>query len=230
MRPASPSINEVLDRFVAQGGANGDSEGVIELYRSYLDGYGHDLLSATERDFWQRRYDVDEEAGSFCNLFGPDRILEGLETFLGWYVIRKVLGPPETIGAAGPVCAELTRWLVEQGYVEPRAADGAVDVAIAAAHDLPLAEELSSLLYGSGDDVAVDAVLEVMDWENELAEIARIEPGRLWFRSELGEVGPVIVPERATDHARLGWAVSALSFGRTEAGWHILEIGHVYPA
>jgi len=229
VKQASPTINDVLDRFVAEGGGVRNREGLVDVYRSYLDGYGHDLLTTAESEFWQRRYDLDEEAGSFCNLFGPDRILEGLEGFLGWFVIRKVLGPPETIEAAGPVCADLTTWLVEEGYIDPGAADGALERTSAATRDLPLAEELSALLYASGRDVDEDAVLEFADWENELAEIERIEPGRLWFRSELGEIGPVLVPERAAGVARLGWGISALSFGRTEAGWHILEMGNVYP-
>jgi hypothetical protein len=229
VKPAAPSINDALDRFVAEGGAAGDREGVVELYRSYLDGYGHDLLSGNERDLWQRTYDDDEEAGSFCTLFGPDRILEGLEGFLGWFVIRKVLGPPETIEAAGPVCAELTTWLVEEGYIQREAVDGAEELITAAARDLPLAEELSGLLYESGRGLDHDALNEVVDWEDEIAEIWRIEQGRLWFRSPLGEVGPVLVPPRASEIAGLGWGVSALAFGRSEDGWHILEMGNVYP-
>ncbi len=200
------------------------------MLRSYLDGYGHDLLSPAERRSWQQRYDADEEAGAFCNVFGPERILEGLDGFLGWFVIRKVLGPPEILAAAGPVCARLASWLVEQRYVEAGAADGAEEIAAAAARDLPIAEELSTLLYDSRDDVDEDGVIEYVDWESELAEISRIEPGSLWFRSELGEIGPVIVPERATDIARLGWAVSAPGFGRTESGWRLLEMGNVYPS
>lgn len=230
MKPASPSINDVLDRFVAEGSATGERENVVELYRSYLDGYGHDLLSAAERAFWQRRFDADEESGSFCNLFGSDRILEGLDGFLHWFVIRKVLGPPEAVPAAGPVCGDLTTWLVDKGYVDPRVADGAQELATAAARDLPLAEELSAVLYASGEEVDHDAVLGFADWETDVAEISRIEQGRLWFRSELGEIGPVLVPQRASEIARLGWGVSALAFGRTEVGWHILEMGNVYPA
>lgn len=229
MNPRSPSINDVLDRFVAEGSATGEREIVVELYRSYLDGYGHDLLTPAERGFWQRRYDADEEAGSFCNVFGPDRIVEGLDGFLGWFVIRKVLGPPESVAAAGPVCADLTTWLVEEGYVDPGAADGALELTTAAARDLPLAEELSTLLYDTGKGVDHDAVLEYVDWESELAEISRVEEGRLWLRSELGEIGPVIVAERASEIAKLGWQISAPGFGRTNAGWHILEMGNVYP-
>ena len=93
----------------------------------------------------------------------------------------------------------------------------------AAARDLPLAEELSTLLYDTGKGVDHDAVLEYVDWESELAEISRVEEGRLWLRSELGEIGPVIVAERASEIAKLGWQISAPGFGRTNAGWHILE-------
>jgi hypothetical protein len=230
VKPAIASINEVLDRFLAHAGGIGEREAVVELYRSYLDGYGHELLTANERDLWQRQYDADEEEGSFCNLFGPDRMLEGLDGFLGWFVIRKVLGPPETVAAAGPVCADLTTWLVDEGYVDLRAADGFAELTTAAARDLPLAEELSGLLYTSGREVDDEAVIETANWENEVGEIWRIEPGRLWFQSELGEIGPVIVPHRASEIAGLGWGVSALAFGRTEAGWRILEMGNVYPS
>jgi hypothetical protein len=230
VKPTSPSINDVFDRFIAEGGGAGDRGDIIELYRSYLDGYGEDLLRAAENEFWQRRYDLDEEEGSFCNLFGPDRILEGLEGFLSWFVIRKVLGPPEIIEASGPVCADLATWLVDEGYIDPRAADGALERTSAAARDLPLTEELSSQLHEAGKGVDHDAVLEYVDWETEVAEIVRIEQGRLWFRSELGEIGPVLVPHQAAEIARLGWGVSALAFGRTEAGWYILEMGNVYPS
>lgn len=37
------------------------------------------------------------------------------------------------------------------------------------------------------------------------------------------------VPERAAEIARIGWALSAASFGRTAEGWHVLEMGNVYP-
>lgn len=230
MNPASPSIEEVLARFLGRPGATGDDEAVVELLRSYLDGYGHQMLPDEEATSFFERYDEDEEAGAFCKLFGPAYILEGLPEFLSWFVIRKVAVGPELVAAFGPVADALVRWMVDEGIVSAEAADGAADLASAAARDLPAAEELSGLLYDSREPVGDEGVLEYVDWESELAEISRIEPGRLWFRSELGEIGPVIVPERATEIARLGWGVSAPGFGRTEAGWRILEMGNVYPS
>lgn len=229
MKPASPSIGDVLDRFLAHPETTGEAESVVDLLRSYLDGYGYQMLPEEELAFFRERYDFDEEAGAFCNLFGPEYILEGLSEFLGWFVIRKVAAGPELTAAFGPVTDRLVAWLVEEGIVTVQAADGAKDLVTAAARDLPAAEELSALLYDSGRDVADADVLEYVDWETELAEISRVEPGKLWFRSELGEIGPVIVPERASELSRLGWGVSAPGFGRTQAGWHILEMGNVYP-
>ncbi len=230
MRPGSPRISDVLERFLARPEATPDDEAVVDLLRSYLDGYGHQMLADEDAAFFHERYNEDEEASAFCNLFGPQYILEGLPEFLGWFVIRKVMAGPELTATFGPVAAELVRWLVEQGIVSAEAADGASELTREAAADLPAAEELGTLLYGSGTDVDHDAVLEYVDWESELAEISRIEPGKLWFRSELGEIGPVIVPKRATEIARLGWGLSAASFGRTEAGWYVLEMGNVYPS
>lgn len=229
MRPASPSISDVLERFLARAGSTPDDGAVVDLLRSYLDGYGHQMLADEDAAFFHERYDEDEEAGAFCNLFGPEHILEGLPEFLGWFVIRKVIAGPELTATFGPVAAQLVRWLVDQGIVSAEAADGASELTREAAADLPAAEELGTLLYGSGTDIDHDAALEYVDWESELAEISRIEPGKLWFRSELGEIGPVIVPERAAEVARLGWGVSALGFARTDAGWHVVEMGNVYP-
>lgn len=232
MEAASPSINDVLDRFVAAEGAldTGLREDVADLLRSYLDGYGHEMLSEPEREIARTRFDEDEEAGAFCNLFGPEYILEGLPGFLGWFVIRKVMAGPELTAAFGPVSAELASWLVADGIVDPGAADGVAALAGSAASDLPAAEQLAELLYFSATDLDHDAVLEYAEWETERSEISRIEPGRLWFRSELGEIGPVIVPPRAAEIARIGWGVTALALGRTEAGWYVLEMGNVYPS
>lgn len=224
------SIDEALVRFLAGAHLDRDAEGVVDLLRSYLDGYGHQMLSEEEAAYYQEGRDADEEAGAFCKSFEPEFILEGLPEFLGWYVIRKVAAGPELTAAFGPVTEQLVAWLVDEGLVSAASADGAGELTTAAAQDLPAAEELSALLYESGRDVVREAVLEYVDWETELAEISRVEPGRLWFRTELGTIGPVLVPDRASELARLGWGVSALGFGRTQVGWHILEMGNVYPA
>lgn len=84
MRVARPTINQALDAFLqAQQERLAAStfrryEEVIALLRDCLDGSAHQTLSASERAFWEKRFDRDETTGSFCNTFGPDKIAEDL--------------------------------------------------------------------------------------------------------------------------------------------------------
>lgn len=229
MKPAEPSIAVVLDAYREARPDDADAALVTDLLAGYLDSYGHTMLGKVELDFWEERYNADEEQGSFCNLFSPTYILEGLEEFLGWFVIRKVIMPSEDVARIGPAAGALEEWLIDRGYVPREAADGAGDISAAAARNLPAAARLGELLYGLGEALAAEDVREYVDWENEFAQISRVEPGELWFRSELGEIGPVKVPKAATELARVGWQVSALVFGRTKNGWFVTEIGNVYP-
>lgn len=103
------------------------------------------------------------------------------------------------------------------------------ELSAAAARDLPDADRLGELLYRPGAALGPEDIEEHVDWETELAQISRVEPGKLWFQSELGEIGPVKVPRAASELARVGWQVSALVFGRTKIGWFVTEVGNVYP-
>lgn len=153
-----------------------------------------------------------------------------MDEFLGWFVIRKVMAPREELATYGPLCVDLLRLLESQGLVSGSDIEEAIDRALRASEELPLADELGELLYQSGTHLEPDAILETRDWEVERGAIVRIEPGAVWFRSETGEeVGPVRVPERGTEIARIGWELSAAVFGRAPDGWYVLEMGNVYP-
>jgi hypothetical protein len=61
------TINEALERFVEAGsepGAGPRREGVVELFRSYLDNYACETLDQADRSRWERAVEVDEDAGS----------------------------------------------------------------------------------------------------------------------------------------------------------------------
>src|SRR5688572_20461622 len=93
----SPTINQIFDDFlVLQRARVSESavsryEEVLDCFRSCMDGYGHQWLSEEEAERFNREYDRDEEAGSFCNLFGPEKVLENLDDFVGWFLVRKTV-------------------------------------------------------------------------------------------------------------------------------------------
>lgn len=235
MDVARPTINEVLERFLAEQRTRLSPatfrryEDVVELLRHCLDGYAYQSLSGEERASWERRWREDEEGGSFCNTFGPGKIPENLGEFLGYFMVRKVVAGKDLLRAAGTVTKELASWLEAQGHITPEEAAAARARGAEAARDLPRAEELSEILYRATEGPPAGPILE--EWEDDYPTISRVEPGRIWFRGfdDDREVGPVVVPSRATELARVGWAVSALLLGRTRRGWRVLEFGNVYP-
>ncbi|MCA1674028.1 MAG: hypothetical protein LC799_18140 [Actinobacteria bacterium] len=95
---------------------------------------------------FNREYSRDEAAGSFCNLFGPEKILENIDDFLGWFLIRKTMASKSTLEATPTVLRKLIRWLVEEGHVTSEAADGSAEL-LEEAGSSAKAEEFSSLLY-----------------------------------------------------------------------------------
>jgi hypothetical protein len=78
----------------------------------------------------------DEEAGTFCNLFGPEKILENLDEFVGWFLVRKTMASKSTLQTTPAVLRKLVEWLVDEGHVSPDAVDGSAEL-LAEAGSLP---------------------------------------------------------------------------------------------
>lgn len=235
MTRASPTINEVFNEFMSsQRKRSGKStaeryDDVISLFQACMDGYGHQWLSDKEAQLFDREYGRDEEAGSFCNLFGPEKILENLDDFVGWFLVRKTFASKPTLQATPTVLRKLTQWLVEEGHVASDAVDGSAELLDDAA-SLAKAEEFSSRLYDLLEAGPVDSLIEDQDWENEMAVISRIDPGTIWLQNEETAYElPLDVPDDVWKVAEPGWRISALHLGRTPKGWCLLEMGNVYP-
>ena len=236
MRPADPNIEQVLGEFLTESSERAktdrlqQSEAIVDLLISYLDGYAYEFLSREEEEFWRARLEEDEEANSYCRTFGPDKILPAVGLFLGWYVIRKVAGPAWIVKAAGPVISDLVDWLRDHGYAGEDDVTEVKERAVEASRDLPGADRLGSILYDETEKEPSGRILEDKDLDDELITITRVEPETIWFETEEGEaIGPVRVPAEASDLAQVGWGISATHFVRTAAGWHLAEIGNVYP-
>lgn len=233
MGRASPTINQIFDEFlVLQGTRLSESslrryEEVLSYFRSCMDGYGHQWLSDEEAGLFDREYSRDEEAGSFCNLFGPEKVLENLDDLVGWFLVRKTFASKSTLQAVPAVLGELVRWLGQEGHATPDAADG-TEALLDDASSLARAEEFSSRLYDLMEAGPIGSLIE--DWENEMAVITRVDPGTIWLKNEeTGYEVPLGVPDDVAGLAAPGWRISALNLGRTAKGWVLLEMGNVYP-
>lgn len=232
MAASATTIDEALESFLAEQRKRLSAktlrtyDDIVQLLRDSLNGYAYDSLPKAERDRWQTAFDGgDEEA--YCHLFGPDKLVEHLDGFLGWFMIRKVMASAELLRASGTVTKKLAAWLHEQGHISQEQQNAATERAADASRDLPNADRLGALLHDTMRDTPpfdVDDIPEEQ-WIEDLLAIERVEPGKLWFESG---IGPVRVSQEASALAQVGWSVHIV-VAQWRGDWHIVELGYVYP-
>lgn len=207
---------------------------VIDLLTHHLNGYGYEGLSKKEERLFNKHYNATGEAHrEFCQVFGPEKIVENLGMFLGYFMVRKVMAGAELKRAAGTAAKKLSKWLAAKGYIDEEESEEGVGRGAEAARDLPKAERATQMLFDAEAGNALD--LEKLKDEDYLDfdhfTIARIGPDTLWLRQagvrEL--IGPVVVPAAATRLLQEGWDLSC-SLGRVRGKWHIVEMANVYPS
>lgn len=229
---AQPTINEVLQQFLDEQRRRlkphtfANYEAIVELLQDSLNGYAYQYLDEQETALFDELYEQDIE---FCDIFGPEKILDNVREFLSYFMVRKVIAPQELLKAAGTVTKKLARWLQEKDYAMAEEAEEAVEEGAEAARSLPRAEKLANLFYEFSRGRPSGEMLEEFD---DRFTIERIGPGKIWLSGWTspgrGIIGPIAVPRQITDLAEEGWTVT-LWLGRTERGWRILDVGNVYP-
>jgi hypothetical protein len=226
------TIDEALDAFLGEQRKRlsaktlSNYENVVLLLRSSLNGYAYQSLDGLEEKRWRKAFDAGDEQ-AFTRLFGPEKIVENLGEFLGYFMVRKVMAGQELLRAAGTVTKKLAAWLHEQGYISERQRLEAVERGGDAARELPRADRLRELLHDEMAKTPPFDPEEIPDehWVEDFLAIERVEPSALWFE---GEIGPVRVSRKASDLAEVGWGVNIV-LAQLRGEWRIVELGFVYP-
>ncbi len=188
---ASPTITEVLGKFLEEqrmrikSATFGKYEDIVYLFKESMNGYAYQSLDEKEEELFDHFYNlVGEEHWDFCDVFGPEKILEDVSEFLNYFMIRKVICGKGLLKAAGTVIKRLTKWLAEHRYVNTEMAEVYADEAGEASKELPAMEELSYLLWQYAADQ------EEVDFE-ETAEgyfhVLRVENDRLHLADMLSK-------------------------------------------
>lgn len=239
---ADPTIEQVFESFLAEQRKRlkpntvAKYEGAISLLQSHLDGYAYEGLSKAESSLFERHYEAEgDEHRDFCQLFGPEKIMENVGSFFGYFLPNKVMGSAELSRSAGTVVKKLSKWLADQGYVDEESAKERAEQAAESGRDLPRAEEAAEALYASIKPLKMhpDEIPDE-DWiEFDHHPISRIEPGKLWLKvygygEEPITLGPVSVPHKATGLLQDSWEIGC-SLARINGNWQIVEMGNVHP-
>jgi hypothetical protein len=194
-------------------------EGIIHLYRSYLERYwpGH---SGEEYEA------ITQTKGTYCGTFGPEDITSGFSEFLGYFMPHKVIAGHETMKAAGTVVKKLSKWLAENGYIED---DESIRERVGqAARDLPasqkLLDDLSDWLAETGP------VKSGREIEGHFL-IERTGPRQIWLESMItGDtgIGPIPVPAKVAKACKVGWDIGGM-VALTSKGWRLVEVWNISP-
>lgn len=228
---ARPTIREALREFLDEQEKRlaprtfSQYKSVIELLQHCLDGYGHSDLDEEERKLYERLCEERGEEPEFCDVFGPAHIAPMIGEFLNYFMIRKVMAGKDLLRAAGTVTKKLAKWLETRGYAEPEEAEDVASRGASAARDLPAARDLVFLI----DESSYGITKGLADVDEGHFTVERVSRGKLLLRSMGGrEIGPIEVPEEASDIARRGWTISGI-VGRSGKSWVFAEAWNVYP-
>ena len=219
------TIDQLFEEFLADQEARlspktfDKYEGIIHLYRSYLESYWPDHSG--------KEYDAITKAkGTYCGTFGAEDITSGFSEFLGYFMPRKVIAGNETMKAAGTVVKKLAKWLVEKGYTEDD--ESIRELVGETARDLPASQKL---LDRSGR-------LARRERPGGIREGDRgpfLDPARRAGPALAGvdalrrrEIGPIPVPEKVARACKVGWDVGGV-VGETAQGWRLVEVWNISP-
>jgi hypothetical protein len=146
---ASPTIAEALAEVLAEQEQRlaprtfrGYRE-VVELLQHNLNDYAYQTLDEAEAALFDRLYKAKGVGHrEYCEIFGPEKILPQISSFLGYFMVRKVFAGRELLRTAATVTKKLATWLAVRGYATVDETDVAKERAVEAARELPAARDL----------------------------------------------------------------------------------------
>jgi len=199
----------------------------IELFKDYLNGYAYLGLDEEDSQTFDELY--NKEGKEFCQIFEYDKIDSfQISEFLGYFMIRKVMGSKELMKTVVRVMRRFAKWMREKDYINEEKyemLDGTIDDF---KDDLPKVVELSDLIY---EYTQYAPPVDFTDTVEGYFTVVKIQPGKLWLEDYSGQeekIGPVSVSDEISSLCKEGWTLS-LKLGKTKKGWQILESGNVYP-
>lgn len=125
--PAKLTISEVLLRFfVVRSQRLSETTSwnylwVLVRFQEYLDGNAYNCLDRAQAKLFDDLFGrKGGEHREFCEIFGPEHILDHLYGFTEDYYVEKVMSTERSQRQARAVIKKLEKWLIDLGYVRPR--------------------------------------------------------------------------------------------------------------
>jgi len=239
----SPTIQQTLNHFLndqqkrLKNKTFEKYKSVIELYESYLDNYAYLVLDNEEHEYYEEQFKKHNKM--FCELFEPDKILDGYFEFFGYFLPKKVLAGEDFFRNCGTVLKKLAKWLEEKGYAVNEDAVEAIETSSKGGKDAADANKIGSALFDFAEKFPLDKKLNAGD--DDIIEsffvIQKVEDNVLYLQDDEDpdeEIYTIQIPERLAGMLKkaTGWRVW-MELVRTKSKgkekWNIAVVGSVYP-
>ena len=202
-------------------------EDVLYLFKESLNGYAYQYLDEKESRKFDMYYDADGAAHrEFCDIFGPDKILENVNEFTNYFMVRKVFASKALMRSVGTVIKKLGKWLVTKQYIDPEEGEGIIESGSESSVNLPASEELREML---GECVETHFGDDVETIEGHF-KVNAVQPGKLTLLPMLSMEENIVitVPKYVSDGCKVGWTISG-GVGRKGTKCFFTEVWNVYP-
>jgi hypothetical protein len=229
---AEPTIEQVSKQYFKDPSTSKeiskkDRKGATELFMSCMDSYGHQRLPKKQAELFEYFYDLEgKQHRDFCQIFGPEKIIENLGEFVGYYLISKVMLDADEMALAARVVADFCDWLAANGFITKANGKKGSARALRAAEMLPRAENANRLIWQIAQKCPQN-VEEYFDYGQ--MTFKRFERDSAWLEADDGtEIGPVVLPNKAALLLKPNWTINC-ALAKSRGKWHFAEVGNVYP-
>jgi len=228
---SGPTVDQVLEEFLNEQ----EQRLSARTYRNYRNVIA--LLGQCIEDYATPPYDpvmaqaLEEarQAGdehALRRLSPPQQIIDELDHFLAWYMVRKVIAGQDFIKAAGVVARKLVRWMKQHDYIQDdddRKAQDIKELGRSLPKATAMRNQLDRWVSRSKPSVGLEPI------EEGHFEIVEITDGGWQIRATVGTVsGEVSVPATIRNQAEPGWRVSG-RVAQMSQGLRWVEVWNVYP-
>lgn len=229
-RIANPTIESIfrqyLDDCAVSKKGKASREDAIDLFTDSLNGYAYQSLSEDETKIFEHYFELEnDEHKEFCEIFGADKIIENISEFVGYFLIRKVMGSATFLGKAAKEIEHLCYWLEKNKFISSEEAREGAGYAATAAKLLPRSEKAAQLLCAAAQQY--NGIAEVV--EEGTMDITKVSSDSIWLCPIGGkEVGPIFLPKNVTDLLEVGWDINC-ALAKHRGKWLVVEVGNIYP-
>lgn len=233
---STPTIDETMDgylhdiRRIAPPSVYHDTAAVLDVLCHHLDEHGPETLLPSEV------LPFETSARSYCSMLGPIRMLDNLEHFFRYCLLREISSDSAMRASTREIVFDFCDWLSRRNHITPACVQRVNELRDKLEDlDLLSARLSRDLARHLAESKTLKRYIEKVDFGRH--DIFKIAGDELWLEvwslpvlpADL-VIGPFKLPPHFLNELSRGWMIES-KLGKTATGvWEMIEVGSVHPS